>query len=95
MGEAKSEESKGSLSILFNHFINRPLARFRQALDQVEQGNLDTRLPALKKDEIGILEGHFNTMVDNLNNSKKKIAEILQAAEAREAQKAKTEKKGS
>jgi signal transduction histidine kinase len=61
---------------LFNHFINRPLARFRMALDEVEKGNLDIELPAQKADEIGILEGHFNRMTENLKSSKEKIEEL-------------------
>jgi signal transduction histidine kinase len=62
--------------LLFNFYINRPLARFRRALDAVEQGNLDIHLPAQNTDEIGILEGHFNTMVKNLKSSNKKIEEM-------------------
>jgi signal transduction histidine kinase len=61
---------------LFNFFINRPLSRFKTALDNVEKGNLDVRLPAKKPDEIGTLESHFNHMVLNLKESKQKIDEL-------------------
>ncbi len=58
---------------IFSYFIRRPLLRFRKALDQIEEGNLDISLPAEKEDEIGILEGHFNQMVRNLRDSKSEI----------------------
>jgi len=58
---------------IFNYFIRRPLLRFRRALDQIEEGNLDISLPAEKDDEIGVLEGHFNQMVHNLKDSKSEI----------------------
>ena len=58
---------------IFNHFIRMPLLRFRKALDQVEEGNLHISLPAVKDNEIGVLEGHFNEMVKNLKDSKDQI----------------------
>jgi signal transduction histidine kinase len=61
---------------LFNFFINKPLSRFKNALDNVERGNLEVQLPAKKPDEIGTLEGHFNNMVLNLKESKQKIDEL-------------------
>ena len=61
---------------LFNFFINRPLGSFKRALKEVRNGNLNTRLPAKKEDEIGILEDHFNHMVTNLRESKEKIDEL-------------------
>jgi HAMP domain-containing protein len=61
---------------LFNFFINRPLSRFKKALDNVERGNLEVQLPAKKPDEIGTLESHFNNMVLNLKESKQKIDEL-------------------
>jgi signal transduction histidine kinase len=58
---------------IFNHFIRKPLLRFRKALDQVEEGNLNISLPAEKDNEIGVLEGHFNQMVKNLKDSNDQI----------------------
>ncbi len=62
--------------LIFNHFINKPLGRFKKALDEVDKGNLNVQLPAKKSDEIGVLEGHFNTMVSNLQTSNQKIDEM-------------------
>lgn len=61
---------------LFNFFINKPLRRFKKALDNVENGKLDVHLPAKKPDEFGTLESHFNHMVLNLKESKEKIDEL-------------------
>ncbi len=58
---------------IFNHYIRKPLLNFRTALDRVEAGNLNISLPAEKRDEIGVLEGHFNQMVQNLKDSKNQI----------------------
>ncbi len=62
--------------IMFNYFINKPLTRFLAALDIVDSGNLNVRLPAKKDDEIGIIEGHFNSMVQHLKESREKIDEM-------------------
>jgi signal transduction histidine kinase len=58
---------------IFNRMINKPLDQLQKAMDKVESGDLDVRLPAEKADEIGQLEGHFNHMVKNLKTSKKEI----------------------
>jgi two-component system NtrC family sensor kinase len=59
--------------IIFNRFINNPLKRFIKAMDEVERGNLDTRLPRKREDEFGIIDHRFNNMVANLSKSQKQI----------------------
>ena len=61
---------------LFNRLIKKPLYSLQAALNEVDKGVLKTRLPAIKSDEIGILERQFNTMVANLQASKQKIEEM-------------------
>ena len=61
---------------VFNHLINKPLIRFNEAMDKVEKGEPDARLPAKKKDEIGTLEDHFNRMVNKLQLSQNQIEEL-------------------
>jgi signal transduction histidine kinase len=61
---------------LFDHFINKRLASFIAALDEVEGGNLSAHIPVKNKDEFGVLEGHFNRMVRHLRNSQDKIEEL-------------------
>ena len=57
-------------------FISKPLKQFIGAMDEVESGNLEVKLPAQKKDEIGILETRFNHMVNNLKASNETIEEL-------------------
>lgn len=61
---------------LFNKFINRPLNNFMVALDNVEKGNLDVRLPSIGNDEFSILHYHYNRMVNELKYSREKIDEM-------------------
>jgi signal transduction histidine kinase len=61
---------------IFNRIINKPLDQLQKAMDKVESGNLDVKLPATKVDEIGQLEGHFNHMVQNLKTSQQEIDEL-------------------
>ena len=61
---------------LFNKFINKPLNNFMVALENVESGNLDVRLPSKGKDEFSILHYHYNRMVHELKYSREKIDEM-------------------
>ena len=61
---------------LFNHFINKRMSNFIAALDKVEVGNLSVHIPVKKEDEFGVLEGHFNRMVEHLKDSQDKIEEL-------------------
>ena len=61
---------------LFNKFINKPLHEFLKALEEVEKGNLSTRLQVNRHDEFGILDTHFNKMVSNLEKSKTEIENL-------------------
>jgi len=61
---------------MFNHFINKPLTRFVRALNSVDRGNLNVRLPAEKEDEFGKIEDHFNRMVQHIKESQEKIDEM-------------------
>lgn len=60
----------------FSHFINIPLNKFMKALDNVEKGNLNTRLEIEKDDEFGQLNKHFNRMVEEIQTSRDKIEEM-------------------
>jgi signal transduction histidine kinase len=62
--------------LIFNKFINKPLNKIMLALDTVEGGNLDLRLPASGKDEFSILNYHYNRMVYELQYSRNKIDEM-------------------
>ena len=61
---------------LFRIFINKPLNTFKMALEDVEKGNLNIKLPAQSNDEIAVLNRQFNEMVQNLKESKQQIDEL-------------------
>jgi signal transduction histidine kinase len=61
---------------LFNMLINKPLNNFIGALESVERGNLESRMPTPGRDEFSILNYHYNRMVKELKTSKEKINEM-------------------
>ena len=54
------------VGLLISNSITRPLVRMADASTAVATGNLDTRLPEGGTDEIGVLAGTFNRMVEGL-----------------------------
>lgn len=55
--------------------INRPLSSLARAMGQVERGDLTTRAPLLRRDEIGRLTEEFNALVANLEQTHRKVEE--------------------
>jgi signal transduction histidine kinase len=64
------------LFVIFNNYINKPLQKFINALEKVEKGDLTTQIDIQRQDEIGIVSGHFNKMVDEIRNSRNQIDEL-------------------
>jgi signal transduction histidine kinase len=57
----------------FNVFINKPVKKVISALDDVQQGNLDTKITNTSEDEFGALASHFNRMTIHLKESREEI----------------------
>lgn len=55
--------------------INRPLSSLARAMGRVERGDLTTRAPLLRRDEIGRLTEEFNALVANLEQTRRKVEE--------------------
>lgn len=55
--------------ILFDYFIDRPILRHIQAMEKLEQGELDTRIQVTTEDEFGFMAEHFNSMVEKIQAS--------------------------
>lgn len=62
--------------IVFKKLIDNPLQIFIKTMQKIENGDLSASLPAIKNDEIGMLEKKFNKMVSKLNDSQNKIEEM-------------------
>jgi two-component system sensor histidine kinase BaeS len=54
------------LSVLFSLFLSGPVRKLKAAAEAVSMGNLDVKVPAKSKDEIGSLTEAFNRMVETL-----------------------------
>ena len=54
------------IGLLISNSITRPLVRMADASTAVATGHLDTRLPVKGSDEISVLAGTFNRMVEGL-----------------------------
>lgn len=61
---------------IYNVFINRPLNKFLNAINNVDAGNLDFRIKHERDDEFGRLSDHFNMMLSHLKQSQKEISEL-------------------
>ncbi|MDF2596020.1 MAG: methyl-accepting chemotaxis sensory transducer, partial [Clostridia bacterium] len=57
----------GLLGFFISRMISKPLIKLVVTAEQIADGNLNTEIDNDTKDEIGILAGAFNRMVDNLN----------------------------
>ncbi len=61
---------------LYGRVINRPLVRFKENMNRVQNGELGLRMEANRKDEFGELASSFNVMVQNLQQANQEIEEL-------------------
>ena len=54
------------LAIFVGRNITKPLKQLIEATDRIANGDFETRIPGRKKDELGILIDHFNSMASGL-----------------------------
>lgn len=60
-------------SVLFSRLILLKINLLQLSAEQVKGGNLDYRIPVIKKDEFGLLAETFNAMIDNIRIMTEKI----------------------
>ncbi|MGY3921239.1 ATP-binding protein [Aeromonas eucrenophila] len=66
------------LCLLLAWRLTRPILQLQQAVSQLAQGKLETRIPNLgRQDEIGQLADHVSYMVDTLKNMIQKQKQLL------------------
>lgn len=61
------------VSYILLRFVRRPIQEMSAKMAQVEGGDLSVRLVPRNRDEIGKLMGSFNSMVDNLEQTKDEL----------------------
>ena len=64
----------------YSKMMNKPIRTLKDAMEQIQDGNLDTRVTIKSNDEVGFLAKGLNQMTENLQNHIQQvyIAEILQ-----------------
>lgn len=64
-------------SIIFiAHHISKPIKYFAEVCKKIELGNLNVKVNINRGDEIGVLAGSFNHMIDQINTSTEKLIEM-------------------
>lgn len=61
------------ITFLMRRLVNRPVQRLMNHIAQVASGNLDVRVSATSRDELGELSAAFNRMTDNLHTAREEI----------------------
>ncbi len=60
-----------AMAFLVARVINRPVQALRTAMARVATGDLDVRVPIRSTDELGELNEHFNSMVEDLRDGER------------------------
>jgi signal transduction histidine kinase len=65
------------LYVLFQYFFHRPVREILQAMDQARAGELSSRAPVHRDDELGAVAGNFNRMMDEISARTSEREELL------------------
>ncbi|HIJ97081.1 MAG TPA: HAMP domain-containing protein [Desulfuromonadales bacterium] len=65
-----------AISLILLKFVKKPLDNMIETMSQVENGDFNVRIDYHGKDEIGRLIGSFNSMVDRLDSTQKKLEKL-------------------
>lgn len=68
------------LAVRMSRTINEPLSRIRQAVSQLKDGNLETRLPPLGSRELDELASGINRMAASLQNAQEELQHSIEQA---------------
>lgn len=72
-----------AFSITFPRLVTEPIARLRQAVEQVARGNYRHRVPTFRSDELGALSEAFNGMSGELERWEGSNLALIMAEKAR------------
>ena len=71
------------LNLLLSGIVLTPVRRVLEAMSRAAKGDLDVRLPVHSRDEIGTMAVSFNSMVTELEASKREVEDYSRNLEAR------------
>ncbi len=63
----------GSVLIIVGILFDRPIKKMIRTIRKIENGDLSARMETGKRDELGLLAGSFNNMVEALESAKKDL----------------------
>lgn len=63
-------------AVLVNRMVDAPVREVVRGLDRVREGHLDARIRGDLPGELALISGRFNAMVEQLDTSRKQIAEL-------------------
>jgi diguanylate cyclase (GGDEF)-like protein len=69
-----------SASLGLARSLSRPLRAMQQAIDRIADGDLSTRLRIQRKDELGDVSTAFDSMLDQLDETRKRLRRVQQLA---------------
>ncbi|MCK1787412.1 ATP-binding protein, partial [Pseudomonas sp. TNT11] len=69
-----------ALALRISRTINSPLGQIKQAVAQLKDGNLETRLPALGSQELDQLASGINRMAETLQNAREELQHSIDQA---------------
>jgi signal transduction histidine kinase/HAMP domain-containing protein len=65
-------------TLVFAHFLLRPIAKLVTTAEQIGSGNLGARAPVITADEVGFLATRFNYMIDQVEDRNQQVRKILE-----------------
>ncbi|MFP3519443.1 HAMP domain-containing protein, partial [Pseudomonas sp. SIMBA_077] len=68
------------LAVRMGRTINNPLTQIKQAVAQLKDGNLETRLPPLGSQELDELASGINRMASTLQNAQEELQHSIDQA---------------
>jgi len=69
-----------TLALRISRTINSPIGQIKQAVAQLKDGNLETRLPALGSQELDQLASGINRMAETLQNAREELQHSIDQA---------------
>ncbi len=69
------------LALLMRRMLSHPFGPILEATEKVAAGELSWRIPSGRKDEFGLISARFNRMVENLEESNKRLGGRLKETE--------------